>query len=119
MITSPATSADLAAAPSRLDDVQRGFWSTGTSRRRCPDRSALLSAVAVLSRSPSPPPLLSISACVTRVRRRVGPGLADVEQRVVVADRVGAAHDRARIAYGSVTTTPVSVGLPVFCTVIV
>ena len=32
-----------------------------------------------------------------RVRRRVGPGLADLQQGVVVADRVGAAHDRARI----------------------
>ena len=54
------------------------------------------------------------------VRRRVGPGLADVELAVVVASRVG---DRARSlpasAFGSVTTTPVSVVLPVFATVIV
>ena len=32
-----------------------------------------------------------------RVRRRVAPGLADLEQAVVVANHVGAAHDRARI----------------------
>ena len=40
---------------------------------------------------------VSISAWVTVCVGRVGPGLADLEQGVVVAGRVGAADDRARV----------------------
>ena len=52
------------------------------------------------------------------VRRRVGPGLADVQHRRRVAVAADAGRRRV-VAFGSVTTTPVSVVLPVFCTVIV
>ena len=54
-----------------------------------------------------------------RVRRRVGPGLADLEQVVVVADPSAPRTIEPASAFGSVTTTPVSVVLPVLATVIV
>ena len=53
------------------------------------------------------------------VRRRVGPGLADVELAVVADAASATTQIEPASAFGSVTTTPVSDALPVFVTVIV
>ena len=94
-----------------------GVCATGTVASSVSGPVWSLSAVAMLTR-PSPPPFdLGLRH---RVRRRVGPGLADLQHTVAVG--VAAAqrrHDRAGIRIGSVTTTPVSVVLPVLVTVIV
>ena len=96
MIVSPATSA-VCPGTVLLDDVQRRGLR---HRHRCivGVRTGL---VAVRRRHVVD---VAVAAAVAvdlglrhRVRRRVGPGLADLQQAVVVADRVGAAHDRARI----------------------
>ena len=96
-----------------------GFCATGTEASSVSGPVWSLSAVAVFSSS-------AVAAAVAvdlglghRVRRRVAPGLADLQQGVVVADHVGAAHVEPASANGSVTATPVSVALPVLATVIV
>ena len=54
-----------------------------------------------------------------RVLRRVAPGLADLQQVVVVADHVGAAPIEPASHTDRSPQRPVSVWLPVFWTVIV
>ena len=77
--------------------LSAGVCSTGTEALALSVPVWSLSAVAVLS-------MVAVAAAVAvnlglrhGMRRRVTPGLADLEQAVVVTNHVGAAYDRARI----------------------
>ena len=73
------------------------------------------SAVTVLSRSPSPPPLLSISACVTVCEHVYTHVSVSCSCPSPLVSPVGPLI--AEVQFGSETVTPVSVWLPVLVTV--
>lgn len=93
-----------------------GKGATGTLAEAVSGPVSLESAAAVFSNKPSPPPLESISAWVTvcwALKLQVSP----TSNRASPSPTTSAPRTGAAFAYGSVTVKPVSVVLPVFCTV--
>src|SRR3954453_10734878 len=122
-MTSPAAVTRNGATLSALTDLtvlvtfRPGAWLRGTSADAVSGPVSLESAVTVLSMSPSPPPLLSMSAWVTvyvPVQLRLAPAA-----RVKPVGTNGAPGTPAQSSLprsGSSMDTPVRVTLPVLVT---
>src|SRR6185312_11853415 len=107
----PGPSASSSSGSVAASPPVGGVCVTGTEASSLAGSVWSLSAVAVLSMSPSPPPSLSISACVTvcaAVSRQVSP-----TSSAPWGDAASATGTMLPgLAFGSVTTTPVTAVLP-------